>query len=761
MARLMTMLYNVGNMEVLREALPHHTLDRFEFGDPIGSDIDMVVADYSHLSNHRDVLSGYRHQDGAVLRPILLLLRERQLHRVRELLGELIDDVVCTPVRTTELVARINNLLRLGNLSRRQQRDYLDSQQVFRQVDRAYRVLADCNEAIIRASHYDELLEGVLANIVDPEGYVLAWVGRVDPSGRHIEIDAIRSAIEDPAGRGQSLETEPTILGPALKAMRAGDMAIWRRPGDLPNDDGSTLADRHGIQAAMAFPLDLYDSGRIMVIYSRDFQVFQRNEITLLRRLAEGAAHGIEALEIRRRLDEERQQAEQQAYRDQLTGLPNRQWVMEELTRLEAEAARHPRFAALLFLDLDGFKRINDTQGHAVGDRILAMVATRLRELGRDEDFVARLGGDEFVFVLQGEGPPEEGKGCEEAVQHLVQAASQLADRLITGMQEAFLDGGQEHHLGMSIGISLFPNDTQQAGYLVNLADMAMYEAKAKGGNQYHFYHSALTITRRDRFLLEHALHQALENGELVAHYQPIVNLETGEVEVIEALMRWYRKDGTIRAPIEFLGALEETGLIVQAGEALSRQAGRVLRQCRKIQPSLRLSLNLSPNQLWLPGLLEQISEMLAVENLPPEAVILEITEDVMGRDSEYVQRLLQQMQERGHPVAIDDFGAGYSSLSRLKELPVAMLKLDKTFLDDLADDSRSAELIRSLSQLAEALDLKLVVEGVETRAQWHSLQRLSCRMGQGYYFGAPMNQNELLSFLREQAAKAHQVAEN
>ncbi|WP_404364191.1 putative bifunctional diguanylate cyclase/phosphodiesterase [Marinobacter sp.] len=751
MANILLVVSHQGNRRVLVEMLSRHRLIHPENGELPDDEVDLIIIDFNSLRKNRELVSRIRDVQAPTLVPALLMLRESQLGHTRDLLGNYVDEVVFTPALTAELTARVRNLLRLRQLSRGQHELYLASETQLRRVDRAYRLLADCNEVTLRACDETGLLETVLSKITGPNGYLLAWAGMQRPASEHsVEIVAAqgsRAAIE--SGR------EAILRGEADENLEVAAQAIEERQpviqsgGSLPASD---FVIRQGIKAVAALPLlfeDNADAG-VLVIYSTVPTAFHDGEVDLLRRMADNAAYGISALRTRDLLDEQRALANERSYRDPLTGLPNRQYLKEELARLDSEADRHPRHAALLFVDLDGFKRINDSLGHVVGDRLLRLVAERLNQLAREEDFVARLGGDEFVFLVYADHPESDTEWATPS-EELVRASTLLAERLVDHMRQPFRDGAHEHRLGVSVGISVFPEDTPRATDLINLADMAMYNAKAEGGDQFHFYSPALTHDQRQRLELENELREAVDQDQLVTFYQPILNLKSGRVEFIEALMRWPRPDGSLRKPENFLKMLEETGLIHEAGEYLFRQACQTLARCRSIQPDLRMTLNLSVNQLSEPKLLDRLKAISESERVAPGALILEVTEDSLLRNSHRTERVLARLHSSGFDVAIDDFGIGHSSLSRLRELPVAMLKLDKSFLREGSRGKVSRELIRSIRDMAGALDLRLVAEGIETEEQWAMVRDLSYGLGQGFFFARPMPEPELKVFLQNQ----------
>ncbi|MDX1635977.1 MAG: diguanylate cyclase, partial [Marinobacter sp.] len=494
MANILLMVSHPGNRRVLTEALPHHRLLDPDDDDQPPDEVDLVIVDFNRLRQERERLQTLRRSQAPTLVPVLLMLREGQLGRTRHMLGEEVDDVVFTPVLSAELLARLRNLNRLRQLSKSQHERYLASEHRLHRIDRAYRILAACNDAVIHASERQELLEQVLASVVDPKGYLLAWVGWESPDGSDtLDIKAVRGGdqIDPPQWVTSPSASDSAMVATALKAIRQRRAILLKGPDTRHCPFARTLA----AEALLAIPLFL-DNGHhgVLVIYSSQATAFRDDEIGLLQKLADNLAHGLSALTTRQRLEEQRALAQRRAYRDSLTELPNRQYVKEELAKLDSEAERHQRCAALLFVDLDGFKRINDSLGHAVGDRLLKLVAGRLTQIARGEDFVARLGGDEFVFLIHGEVTGADNPDRQQAAaEELAHAASLLAERLIRGFREPFIDGSHEHRLGASVGISLFPADTRFASDLINWADMAMYKAKSNGGDQFQFYSPSLT----------------------------------------------------------------------------------------------------------------------------------------------------------------------------------------------------------------------------------------------------------------------------
>lgn len=428
------------------------------------------------------------------------------------------------------------------------------------------------------------------------------------------------------------------------------------------------------------------------------------------------------------------------AHHDPLTDLPNRVLLQLRLEQAIARARRNGDLVAVLFLDLDQFKTINDSLGHPVGDRLLVDVAQRLSGRIRDQDTLARFGGDEFLLILEQLRDPD--------------AAGQLADVLLRLLEKPFTIGDRELYVSASIGISVFPFDGDSVTELIQHADAAMYEAKGTSRNTYRFYTEALTRSANLRLSMEARLRRAIERDELLVHYQPQVDLATGAPVGVEALVRWKTADGRIVMPGEFIPIAEDSGLIVPLGYWVLREAcsqGR--RWLDAGGPPMRLAVNLSVRQWGHKGLLEQIRETLDETGFPSDRLEFEITETTLMQGKGPESEVLAALRELGVRVAIDDFGTGYSSLSALKQFPVDVLKIDRAFVDGLADDSDDQEIVSAVIAMAHSLRLETVAEGIETSAQRAFLLQKGCRIGQGFLFAKPMPATECMAWLRQALA--------
>jgi diguanylate cyclase (GGDEF)-like protein/PAS domain S-box-containing protein len=424
-----------------------------------------------------------------------------------------------------------------------------------------------------------------------------------------------------------------------------------------------------------------------------------------------------------RKLAEERMQY--QAFHDSLTDLPNRFLFNERLNLVIAQARRHRRKAAVMFIDLDDFKLINDTMAHTAGDELLRGVAERLKACLRADDTVARIGGDEFVFII-----PETGGSA---------AAARAADRILESVRQPFVIHGRELFVSASVGIAMFPNDGQDAETLVKNADSAMYRAKEGGRNQFQFYTPLSQHRAEVRLTLETALRHALEREELFLLYQPQVEIATGRIIRFEALLRWLRPGVGVIEPAEFIPLAEEIGTIVPIGEWVLRTACAQLRKWQDAGLDSGISVNLSPRQFQHDRLTRLIEDVLADTRADPRGVEVEITESLSMRDSDLTVSRLSYFRSLGMRVALDDFGSGYSSLAHVRYLPIDTVKIDRSFITGLDEIAAEKTIVQAIVTMAHALKMRVVAEGVETEAQRDILAELECDDIQGFVYSRPL----------------------
>jgi diguanylate cyclase (GGDEF)-like protein/PAS domain S-box-containing protein len=437
----------------------------------------------------------------------------------------------------------------------------------------------------------------------------------------------------------------------------------------------------------------------------------------------------------------ERKKADEQmaflAQYDTLTGLPNRSLFRDRLEQAMAQATRSGRPVAVLFIDLDGFKLINDTLGHAIGDKLLQEAAARLGECLRRGDTVGRFGGDEFGVVLSDLAKPGD--------------VSLVAQKIITSLARPFeLDGHRTFVTG-SVGITLYPADATDLGVLIMNADAAMYRAKEHGRNTYRFFTQEMNDRAMQRMQIEASMRRALERSEFVLHYQPKVNVASGAICGIEALIRWAHPEKGLVSPAEFILVLEETGLIVPVGEWVMREACRQIRAWQqtgvKVPP---VAINLSARQFQQKDLEAGLRQIFAETGVDPALLQFEITESLLMKSPEEAARALRGLKGAGVKLSVDDFGTGYSSLAYLKRFPLDELKVDRTFINDIVTDPDNAAITLGIINLAHSLKLTVVAEGVETETQLNFLALHSCDEMQGYYFSRPVPAVELEAMLRE-----------
>jgi diguanylate cyclase (GGDEF)-like protein/PAS domain S-box-containing protein len=425
-----------------------------------------------------------------------------------------------------------------------------------------------------------------------------------------------------------------------------------------------------------------------------------------------------------------------QAFHDSLTHLANRALFADRVEHALQREARDTTNVAVLVVDLDGFKTVNDSLGHTAGDTLLVMVAERLQSVLRPGDTAARLGGDEFGILLEDIDSSTD--------------ASDVAQRLIDALATPFCLSGKELFVHASIGIALTGSE-HDAGELLRNADAAMYGAKNQGKGGYRLFEPSMHFAALARLELEADLRRAIEANEFVLHYQPVASLSTGKVVGLEALVRWQHPQRGLVPPDEFIPLAEENGLIINIGRWVLREACRQTRLWQTTNPDLELAIavNVSARQLADPGLVHDVSRVLAATGLHPATLTLEITETALILDTDAVIARLHQLKAIGVQIAIDDFGTGYSSLSTLRDLPIDTLKIDKAFIDRVTTGAEADGLVQAILRLASTFQLVTIAEGVERREQLDRLQELGCQQIQGFYFSRPIPRDHVPAFLQ------------
>lgn len=446
----------------------------------------------------------------------------------------------------------------------------------------------------------------------------------------------------------------------------------------------------------------------------------------------------------------ERKEAEDfinfQAYHDLLTRLPNRALFKDRLNLSIAQARRNDSKIAVMFLDLDRFKVVNDTLGHAMGDRLLQSVALRLESCVRKCDTLSRFGGDEFTLLLPSISSLED--------------ARTIAKKVINTLKEPFILGDHEVFVGVSIGIAMYPNGGDTVEQLIQNADVAMYHVKGRGKDGYKFYSETLAVSSSNRLNLERDMRNALERNEFKVFYQPQISAGTGNIIGVEALVRWQHPEKGLIYPGEFLPLAEETKLVTDISEWVLKTACQEVKQWIDAGHSeIRLSVNFSPLQVEHPKFVPNLLEALEEINFPPQNLEIELTENVIMNDLEHMTQKLSNLSEHGLTIAIDDFGTGYSSLNYLRKLPIHTLKVDQSFVQDIGDPNDEVCIVNAIVSMAHGLKLNIIAEGVETESQLQYLKSLGCQEIQGFYFGRAEPGPRALEIINENKQSLERLA--
>ena len=605
-------------------------------------------------------------------------------------------DFLLSPVDHFEFRTRARNLLALRH---QQQLLKLHARSLQRELEVSERT----REQLLRNSRE------ALAQVIDT---VPALISAADADGRCVFVNALQATAANSNPSDLVGRDVGELLGPSrVGRSREADQVVFQTGHGFPAYE-EELLDPHGQRRVLLTtkaPLRDED-GKVASVLTTSLDITDRKQAE--DRLLHLAQH------------------------DPLTGLPNRTFLSENLTRLLSVAGRHEGVLALHFLDLDRFKAVNDVFGHQVGDRLLKAVARRLVEAVRAGDVVARLGGDEFAVLQVGVGDPAE--------------ASALAARITEALAQPFVLNGRELAISASIGITLHPRDGRSANELLRNADLAMYQAKAEGRRSYRFFDATLDARARTAMLLEADLRGAITRGEFELHYQPQVCLRTGQVAGAEALLRWRRPGIGLLTPRDFLAVAEETGLIEPIGawvlkaaciEAANWQAQGL--------GTLRVSANLSPIQFLRQDMRNLVRGTLAETGLDPRMLELELTERSLMQNTDDVAATLKDLRADGVSFAIDDFGTGYSVLAYVKHFPVDRLKIDQSFVLNLKTDPADAAIVRAVIDLGHSLGLQVTAEGVETADQIAELMATGCDEIQGHYFSEPLPGAEFVEFVR------------
>jgi diguanylate cyclase (GGDEF)-like protein len=618
--------------------------------------------------------------------------------------------------------------------------DNFDREAARARLSRMFAALSATNEAIMRAKSRTELFELVCEAAANGGRFTSTSIGLVRPNEEFLEIVAAAGPIAAKTRTFRLSVREDTPRGGGLTgiAFRSRRACI---SNDYLNDPrGAAFHEssrRDGSNAVAAFPL--FNGGEpigILLFCAAEKGAFTPGSVDLLQRIADNIAFALDNFD---RADEKTKADERIEYlasHDSLTGLPNRDMFNGLLHAAMLTATRRQLQFALLFIDLDRFKIINDSLGHEAGDALLAEIATRLRRNLRSSDIVARLGGDEFVVIL--EHTADRG------------AIEEIARELLATVSAPVRLSGHECHATASIGIAMFPDHGSDVHTLTKNADMAMYLAKEDGKNNFRFFTKEVKMQSIERLTLENCLRHALSRNEFSLHYQPKVNLATGQITGVEALLRWEHAEHGMLPPGQFIPLAEETGLIVPIGRWALREAcsQNMAWQRHGLRP-LSMAVNLSPRQFSDENLLHDIDEALAASGMSPALLQIEVTESMMMRNVARAIKVLDEIQGRGIRIAIDDFGTGYSSMSLMKQFPIDTIKIDRSFVRDLPDDTEDRAIAQAIINMGRALEMTIVAEGVETVEQETFLRAHGCDEMQGFLFSRPLPSDQMADLLR------------
>ncbi len=602
-----------------------------------------------------------------------------------------------------------------------------------KRAEQELRLLQGVTHAMTEAGDVYAAIAVTLAKVCEATDWVLAqaWVPRVD--GSVLECSPAWSA------RESGLESfRAASLGLRFAAGEELPGRVWasRQPlwlSDLSEEQAYARAPRAraaGLQASMAIPVQAGEETMAVIEF---FMRERRAPDQRLIGLVSSVAAQLGTVVQRKRAEE---RLHHLAHHDPLTGLPNRLLFMDRLQQAMFEANRHGHPVGLAFLDLDRFKTINDSLGHVIGDMLLKQVAERLAQCVREGDTVARPSGDEFTLILSDVGHAG--------------GAGRVAQRILDSFLAPFSVSGHELFTSASMGVTLYPFDEGTVEGLLRNADIAMYRAKERGRNTYEFYSADMTSKAHARLALENALRSAVDREEFLLHYQPVVDLSTGQMTGIEALMRWQHPERGLVSPAEFIPVAEETGLIVRMGDWALRAGCKQWRKwCAENGQRLRLAVNVSPRQFHHGSLLKIVKQVLEETGFDPHWLDLEITETLLMQHAESTLVAMRELGTLGVHFSIDDFGTGYSSLSYLKHLPIGSVKIDRSFVRDIPDDGNDSAIVTAIISMAHDLGLKVIAEGVETEEQLNFLRDRKCDALQGYCFSPPVRSEELVQLLQ------------
>ena len=685
--------------------------------------------------------------------PLLVWWMARHMTQPLLLLRDRVKDMTKTP--QTEALVALDRRDEIGELASAfddltQARHRAEKAQM--RLNRALRILSSCNQILSQAHDERRLLQELCELISTHGGYSFTWIGYAQPpafqedSEETIYLMARAGAIVQ-TGRTQRLNPgdTPPMSEMTRLTLETGQAQVCQEMIGSPLfRTWQDMALAQGHHSCISLPLKSNDNTfGVLNIYAHESNAFSADEVRLLEDLSADLSFGINTLRARAAHQAAETELAFLAHHDPLTKLPNRLLLRDRFEQAAYAADRNGGRVAMLFLDLDNFKEVNDSLGHGMGDELLVRVVQRLQTVLQLADTVSREGGDEFIVLLSGLNPSSN--------------VGQVAQTILDAMALPFEIDHYTLHTSFSIGISLYPDDGDNFDTVRKNADTALYRAKDSGRRNYRFFAEQMNEDAQTHLQMQMDLRKALQNQEFELHYQPKIDLGSGEVIGVEALIRW-RRNGELVSPAEFIPAAEHSGLIIPIGEWVIGEACRqAVEWHRQGLPPMVMAVNLSVLQFKHGNIIDTVRAALEDHNLPAERLELELTESVLLQDVDSAINTLDRLKDLGVQLSIDDFGTGYSSLSYLKRLAADTLKIDRFFVRDVIEDADDAAIIKAVVQLGHMLHLKVVAEGVETRAQYEFLRACGCDQAQGFLFSRPVPAAELPEIVAGQPAWAEE----
>lgn len=636
-------------------------------------------------------------------------------------------DFISKPFQIEEVLARANIHLALRKAQRQ-----LEAKNAQLQAEVSFREgQARILEMIATQAPLTEVFERLVRLIEHNSDGALGSVLLLNPDGVHIDLCVAPGLPEAYCAALAGIAIGPQVGSCGTAMFRRETVIVTDIETDPLWSDYRSLALNSDLRACWSTPI-LSPEGPALGSFALHYKTVHGPtpaDLALIELATHSAGIAIQRYQTQARI-------QHMAHHDALTDLPNRILLEDRLSQAIVQARRDQNHVGVLFIDLDHFKHVNDSLGHHVGDALLMEVAQRLRACVREGDSVARIGGDEFVISLP-----------QLADSH---NAAQVAEKIVATLSSSILLNGHDLHIGASVGISLYPEDGEDAETLLRAADTAMYNAKEKGRNNYKFFTAAMNEAAQQRLVTSTRLRQALVDQEFVLHYQPQVSLKSGAIIGVEALLRWNNPELGMVLPSRFIPMLESTGLINEVGEWVLRMAcEQSMAWQREGLPPVRMAVNLSAHQFQSGNIVRVVKQVLDDTGLNPNRLELEITESVILDSSELIIGALHELKQLGVTLSLDDFGTGYSSLSYLQRFPIDRVKIDRSFIDKVTADAGSAAIVCSILDLSRNLGLDCIAEGVETSMQMGYLQNQLCSEIQGFLFSQALPALELAEMLR------------